>query len=74
MHWGTLYPPWLPPEFNAKWSEWPRAFERYARHLAPEVQVRVLPPGGTTTFVRAADGGVGELAGEDESVGVDRHA
>jgi L-ascorbate metabolism protein UlaG (beta-lactamase superfamily) len=50
VHWGTLYPPWLPPEFNAKWSEWPRAFERYARHLAPDVEVRVLPPGGTTTF------------------------
>jgi L-ascorbate metabolism protein UlaG (beta-lactamase superfamily) len=50
VHWGTLYPPWLPPEFNAKWSEWPRAFERYARHLAPGVEVRVLPPGETTTF------------------------
>lgn len=50
VHWGTLYPPWLPPEFNAKWSEWPRAFERYARHLAPDVEVRVLPPGETTTF------------------------
>jgi L-ascorbate metabolism protein UlaG (beta-lactamase superfamily) len=54
VHWGTLYPPWLPPEFNAKWSEWPRAFERYARHLAPEVDVRVLPPGGTTTFTPEA--------------------
>jgi L-ascorbate metabolism protein UlaG (beta-lactamase superfamily) len=54
VHWGTLYPPWLPPEFNAKWSEWPRAFERYARHLAPEVEVRVVQPGGTTTFTRDA--------------------
>jgi L-ascorbate metabolism protein UlaG (beta-lactamase superfamily) len=50
VHWGTLYPPWLPPEFNARWSEWPHAFERYARHLAPNVEVRVLPPGETTTF------------------------
>jgi L-ascorbate metabolism protein UlaG (beta-lactamase superfamily) len=52
VHWGTLYPPWLPPEFNAKWSEWPHAFERYARHLAPGVDVRVLAPGETTTFTR----------------------
>ena len=50
VHWGTLYPPWLPPELNSRWSEWPRAFERYARHLAPDVEVRVVPPGGTTTF------------------------
>jgi L-ascorbate metabolism protein UlaG (beta-lactamase superfamily) len=57
VHWGTLYPPWLPPEFNAKWSEWPRAFERYARRLAPEVEVRVLPPGGTTTFTRDGSDG-----------------
>jgi L-ascorbate metabolism protein UlaG (beta-lactamase superfamily) len=54
VHWGTLYPPWLPPEFNARWSEWPRAFERYARHLAPDVEVRVLHPGDTTTFSREA--------------------
>lgn len=53
VHWGTLYPPWLPPEFNAKWSKWPYAFERYARHLAPDVEVRVLPPGETATFTRA---------------------
>lgn len=50
VHWGTLYPPWLPPELNAKWSMWPHAFERYARYLAPDVEVRVLLPGETTTF------------------------
>jgi L-ascorbate metabolism protein UlaG (beta-lactamase superfamily) len=62
VHWGTLYPPWLPPEFNAKWSEWPRAFERYARHLAPDVEVRVLPPGETTTFTREPATSAGEPA------------
>ncbi len=62
VHWGTLYPPWLPPEFNAKWSEWPRAFERYARHLAPDVEVRVLPPGETTTFTREPATSSGEPA------------
>jgi L-ascorbate metabolism protein UlaG (beta-lactamase superfamily) len=54
VHWGTIYPPWLPPEFNAKWAEWPHAFARYAGHLAPEVEVRVLQPGETTVFARAA--------------------
>ena len=48
VHWGTIYPPWLPPAFNAKWGEWPHAFARYAAHLAPEVDVRVLQPGETT--------------------------
>ena len=62
VHWGTIYPPWLPPAFNAKWGEWPHAFARYAAHLAPEVDVRVLQPGETTTFT-PADGG-GEAEGE----------
>ena len=50
VHWGTIYPPWLPPAFNAKWAEWPHAFARYAAHLAPEVDVRVLLPGESTVF------------------------
>ena len=45
VHWGTIYPPWLPPEFNAKWAQWPHAFARYAEHLTPEVDVRILRPG-----------------------------
>ena len=57
VHWGTIYPPWLPPEFNAKWSEWPHAFARYAAHLAPDVDVRVLQPGETTVFSPAQSGG-----------------
>jgi L-ascorbate metabolism protein UlaG (beta-lactamase superfamily) len=48
IHWGTLYPPWLPPAFNAKFGRWPVAFERYAAHLAPGVEVRVLEPGAST--------------------------
>jgi L-ascorbate metabolism protein UlaG (beta-lactamase superfamily) len=61
MHWGTIYPPWLPPEFNAKWGEWPHAFARYAAHLAPDVDVRVLQPGETTVFTRAESGREGTL-------------
>ncbi len=58
VHWGTIYPPWLPPAFNAKWGEWPYAFARYAAHLAPEVDVRVLQPGETAVFTPT----VGEAA------------
>ncbi len=57
VHWGTIYPPWLPPEFNAKWAQWPHAFARYAAHLAPKVDVRILQPGETTVFERAESGG-----------------
>ena len=60
VHWGTIYPPWLPPAFNAKWGEWPHAFARYAAHLAPEVDVRVLQPGETTVFARARTEGAPE--------------
>jgi L-ascorbate metabolism protein UlaG (beta-lactamase superfamily) len=59
VHWGTIYPPWLPPAFNAKWSEWPHAFARYAAHLAPEVEVRVLRPGETTEFAWSTRDGEG---------------
>ena len=62
VHWGTIYPPWLPPAFNAKWSEWPHAFARYAAHLAPQVDVRILRPGEATVFTSPASGGEG--AGE----------
>jgi L-ascorbate metabolism protein UlaG (beta-lactamase superfamily) len=48
IHWGTLYPPWLPPAFNARFGHWPVAFSRYAAHRAPDVDVRVLEPGETT--------------------------
>ena len=57
VHWGTIYPPWLPPAFNAKWGQWPHAFARYAAHLAPEVEVRILQPGETTVFALVGRGG-----------------
>jgi L-ascorbate metabolism protein UlaG (beta-lactamase superfamily) len=57
IHWGTMYAPWLPPAINAKFSEWPRAFVRYAGHLAPGVDVRVLEPGQATTVVAHAPAG-----------------
>ena len=62
VHWGTIYPPWLPPAFNAKWAEWPHAFARYAAHLAPEVDVRVLQPGESTMFTPAEGGRGGGAA------------
>jgi L-ascorbate metabolism protein UlaG (beta-lactamase superfamily) len=55
VHWGTIYPPWLPPAFNAKWAEWPHSFARYAEHLAPAVDVRVLRPGESTAFKPTGD-------------------
>jgi L-ascorbate metabolism protein UlaG (beta-lactamase superfamily) len=45
IHWGTLAPLWAKPE-----EEPPLAFEREVRTLAPEVEVRVLPVGGSTDF------------------------
>ncbi len=57
VHWGTIYPPWLPPAFNARWGEWPHAFARYAAHLAPEVDVRILQPGEATVFASSASRG-----------------
>ena len=62
VHWGTIYPPWLPPEFNAKWAEWPHAFARHAAQLTPEVDVRILQPGESTVFAPAK--GSGEAARE----------
>jgi L-ascorbate metabolism protein UlaG (beta-lactamase superfamily) len=45
IHWGTLAPLWAKPEEEA-----PLAFEREVRTLAPEVEVRILPVGGSTRF------------------------
>ena len=62
VHWGTIYPPWLPPEFNAKWAEWPHAFARYAAHLAPGGR-RARPAAGRDDGVRPR-GARGEAARE----------
>jgi hypothetical protein len=58
IHWGTIYPPWLPPAFNAGFRRWPVSFARYAAHLAPEVDVRELEPGETTRIDAAERKGV----------------
>jgi L-ascorbate metabolism protein UlaG (beta-lactamase superfamily) len=50
IHWGTLYPLGLarlrPDPLRAP----PREFETWMRELAPQVEARVLPPGGTTSL------------------------
>jgi L-ascorbate metabolism protein UlaG (beta-lactamase superfamily) len=50
IHWGTFYPfglRRLRPQFL---TEPPRAFLRFAARLAPEVEVRVVEPGGETSL------------------------
>jgi L-ascorbate metabolism protein UlaG (beta-lactamase superfamily) len=50
IHWGTFCPigvAWLRPQFL--WRP-PRAFERHASALTPEVEVRVLDPGESFCF------------------------
>jgi L-ascorbate metabolism protein UlaG (beta-lactamase superfamily) len=48
VHWGTYWPLWMlrPPAY----ASWPGpAFAREAARVAPDVEVRVLAPGETTT-------------------------
>ena len=49
IHWGTLAPLWWRAATRAS-AEPALAFERHARDMAPSVDVRVLPPGGSTAF------------------------
>jgi L-ascorbate metabolism protein UlaG (beta-lactamase superfamily) len=49
IHWGTLGPLWRRAASGPD-AEPALAFQRHARDLAPSVEVRVLPPGGTTAF------------------------
>jgi L-ascorbate metabolism protein UlaG (beta-lactamase superfamily) len=55
VHWGTLASP------RAPWLDDParpaREFAAQVAALAPDVEVRVLPPGGCTDVVRTATGG-----------------
>ena len=44
IHWGTLFPIGLTSD---RLTEPPREFARHAARLAPEVDVRILEPGGT---------------------------
>jgi L-ascorbate metabolism protein UlaG (beta-lactamase superfamily) len=50
IHWGTYFAPGLPQVWRGRDSQPPRAFARYAAHLAPEVDVTVVPVGGTWTL------------------------
>jgi L-ascorbate metabolism protein UlaG (beta-lactamase superfamily) len=49
IHWGTLASFWQRTVPGSP-DEPALAFQRHARELAPFVDVRVLPPGGTTRF------------------------
>jgi L-ascorbate metabolism protein UlaG (beta-lactamase superfamily) len=48
IHWGTLAPFWKRARGLA--AEPALAFQRHAREVAPDVEVRVIPPGGMTPF------------------------
>ena len=50
IHWGTLYPRYLHRVWHRPLREPGDRFAAYARQLAPDVVVRVLRPGETTTF------------------------
>jgi L-ascorbate metabolism protein UlaG (beta-lactamase superfamily) len=50
IHWGTLYPRHLHRVWHRPLREPGDRFAAYARRLAPDVVVRVLRPGETTTF------------------------
>lgn len=55
IHWGTLAPPWPRPSTEAM-HEPAHAFAEAAARLAPEVDVRVLEPGETTTIEPRVNG------------------
>ena len=56
IHWGTLYPVGLARLLPARLTEPPLEFEREARRLAPEVDVRVLQPGESLSLDGAVAG------------------
>jgi L-ascorbate metabolism protein UlaG (beta-lactamase superfamily) len=47
IHWGTFFPAGLARLRGSALVDPPRVFARHARELAPDVEVRVLAPGGT---------------------------
>jgi L-ascorbate metabolism protein UlaG (beta-lactamase superfamily) len=53
VHWGTYYPPAMSRFWRKDTAQYARAFERYARRLAPSVEVRILTPGQTTAVAGA---------------------
>jgi L-ascorbate metabolism protein UlaG (beta-lactamase superfamily) len=50
IHWGTFYPIGLRRLRPNPLADPPNEFARLARELAPEVEVRVVPPGGHITL------------------------
>jgi len=48
VHYGVYYPPGMLALWRGRDVVPPRAFQRYAAKLAPEVEVRVVPPGEST--------------------------
>lgn len=50
IHWGTFYPIGLRRLRPNPLADPPHEFARLARKIAPEVEVRVVPPGGQTTL------------------------
>jgi L-ascorbate metabolism protein UlaG (beta-lactamase superfamily) len=50
IHWGTLFPAGLARLSRDRLEEPPQEFARHARALAPQVEVRVLPPGEATSL------------------------
>ena len=51
VHWGTIYPPWLPPAFNAKASAGRQRSRVTPRTWRRRVDVRNLEPGEATVFI-----------------------
>jgi L-ascorbate metabolism protein UlaG (beta-lactamase superfamily) len=50
IHYGVYYPPGMLALWRGRDVGPPRAFERYAAKLAPDVEVRVVPPGESTVI------------------------
>jgi L-ascorbate metabolism protein UlaG (beta-lactamase superfamily) len=54
IHWGTFFPVGLEVLRGSALVEPPRVFARHVAELAPEVEVRVLAPGGELALGRVA--------------------
>ena len=48
VHWGTLAPFGVLALSSFDATRPPRAFARYASHLTPQIEVRIVHPGETT--------------------------
>lgn len=53
VHYGVYYPPGMLAVWHGRDIVPPRAFQRYAARLAPEVEVREVPPGESTVIYAA---------------------